>query len=309
MTKKNKIYIAGHRGMFGSALCRTFIKNGYENLLLASRSDLNLLDQFEVNNFFNLNRPEILIIAAARVGGINANISFPYEFLQENLQIQNNLISSAFKYDIKKIVFLGSSCIYPRETPQPMKESQLLSGKLEPTNEGYALAKIAGLKTCEFLSKQYGLDTLSIMPCNLYGPNDSFDLKHAHVLSSLVKKIYDAKVNLLPSITLWGTGKAKRELMHVDDAAEATLFLIKNYKSHEFINVGIGLDLSIFELSEIIKSQIGYDGEIKWDNTKPDGMPRKCLNISKLNNLGFRHKIPIEKGIKQMIKLYKKTKL
>ena len=291
--------------MFGSALYRLLKKNGFTNILTVERNELDLEDQGKVYDYLRKNKPDITIIAAAKVGGIQANINSPYDFLIKNLIIQSNLIEGSRKFGVNKIVFLGSSCIYPKFSKQPIKEDYLLTGALEETNEGYALSKISGLKACEKLTEQYGVKTLSVMPCNLYGPNDSFDLKNSHVLSALVRKFYDAKISKKKFVTLWGDGKAKREFMHINDAAEAVLFLMKNYDSNKFINLGSGKDISIQNLAILIKEKIGFKGQIKWDTSMPNGMPQKLLDISKLIDLGFESKISLEEGINEMIINYK----
>lgn len=308
MNFESRIFVAGHNGMVGSAILRLLKKNGYNSVIVKNRSELDLMDQQQVEDFFLMNKPEYVFLCAAKVGGIQANISYPATFLLDNLVIQNNIIQSSLKYRVKKMLFLGSSCVYPKECKQPMKEEYLMSGKLEPTNEGYAIAKIAGLKLIEGLRKEFGFNGISIMPCNLYGPNDSFDLDHSHVLSALVKRFVDAYDEDLSEITLWGTGIARREFMHVDDLADASLFMMLNYDEDEFINIGCGIDVSIKELAELVASAVGYKGIIQWDATKPDGMLKKCMDVSKMTNLGFSPKIGLEKGITQMIDLYKKTK-
>ncbi len=308
VSKNSKIYIAGHRGMVGSAILRVLQEGGFTNLIYASRNELDLTNQQAVKTFFEREQPEIVILAAAKVGGIQANIDNPATFLIDNLQIQNNVISASLQFNIKKFVFLGSSCIYPRESPQPMKEEYLLTGKLEPTNEGYAIAKIAGIKLLEAMYKQYRFNSISLMPCNLSGPNDSFDLKHSHVLSALVKKFSDAKSNNDDSITLWGSGIARREFMHVDDLAKAVLYMTLNYNDPQFINIGSGYDLSIKELAEMIALQTGFNGEILWDTSKPDGMLRKCMDVSRMKELGFGPTISLEAGIKEMIHIYNNIK-
>jgi GDP-L-fucose synthase len=302
--KSSKVYIAGHRGMLGSAIHRAFLSQGFTNVITADKAQLNLLDQNKVNAFFKSEKPEFVILAAAKVGGINANMTYPAQFLYENLEIQNNVIHASFQNEVKKFVFLGSSCIYPKSCPQPMKEEYLLTGPLEPTNEGYALAKISGLKMLEFYNKQYGFESISLMPCNLYGPNDSFDLQHSHVLSALVKRFTDAKINNDDKITLWGTGVARREFMHVDDAAHSVLYMLQHYNSPEFINVGWGDDISIKELAHLIAQKVNFKGQIIWDSSKPDGMLRKCMDVSKMKNVGFNPQITLDKGIDQMIELY-----
>lgn len=308
MKKDKKIYVAGHNGMVGSATMRLLKKNNFTNLVYRTSKELNLTDQHAVNAFFETEKPDVVIMAAAKVGGIQANIDNPATFLIENLQIQNNIFEASVKNEVEKLVFLGSSCIYPKACPQPMKEEYLLTGKLEPTNEGYAIAKIAGLKLLEGLHKQYGFNSISLMPCNLYGPNDSFDLKHSHVLSALIKRFTDAAENNDDSITLWGTGIARREFMHVNDVARAIVFLMENYNSPEFINIGCGSDISIKELAETIAQKTGYTGSINWDATKPDGMLKKCMDVSRMEALGFKPQISLQQGIEEMIKIYKTTK-
>jgi GDP-L-fucose synthase len=306
--KNTPIYIAGHRGMVGSALVRHFIESGYENLILIGSSELDLTEQSVVRKFFDEQKPEVVILAAAKVGGIQANIDNSATFLVDNLKIQNNVMESSLKHGVKKFVFMGSSCIYPKDCPQPMKEEYLLTGKLEPTNEGYALAKIAGIKLLEGYRRQYGFHSISLMPCNLYGPNDSFDLKHSHVLSALVKRFVDAADTGTEEITLWGTGNARREFLHVDDLARATVFMMNNYDDPQFINIGSGTDVSIRELAEMIASMTGFSGTIKWDHSKPDGMMKKCMDVSRMHALGFSPTISLETGVKQMISIYKKIK-
>jgi GDP-L-fucose synthase len=308
MDKNKKIYIAGHGGMVGSATLRLLQQNGFTNLVYKTSKELNLTNQAAVHAFFETEKPEVVILAAAKVGGIQANIDNPATFLIDNLQIQNNICEAALKNHAEKLVFLGSSCIYPKECPQPMKEEYLLTGKLEPTNEGYAIAKIAGIKLLEGYYKQYGFNSISLMPCNLYGPNDSFDLKHSHVLSALVKRFTDATDNNDAEITLWGTGIARREFMHVDDVARAILFMMENYNSPEFINIGCGTDVSIKELAETIAEKTGFKGVIKWDSTKPDGMLKKCMDVSRMKALGFEPSIALTQGIEQMISIYKNLK-
>lgn len=305
LSKNSKIYVAGHHGMVGSATVRVFQENGFVNLLTATSQELDLTKQAAVQVFFEKTKPEIVILCAAKVGGIQANIDNPATFLLDNLEIQNNVMAASLKNGVEKFIFLGSSCIYPRECPQPMQESHLLTGELEPTNEGYALAKIAGIKLLEGFKKQYGFKSVSLMPCNLYGPNDSFDLSKSHVLSALIKRFVDAKVAKAPTITLWGTGIAKREFMHVDDMARAILFMLENYNGNQMLNIGTGVDISIYELAKKIANLTGYEGEILWDPKKPDGMLRKCMDVSKMESMGFRPKISLDEGILQMISLYK----
>ena len=305
MNKTQRVFIAGHNGMVGSAIVRLLRKRGFENLILCSHRELDLRDSHAVQEFFEAQKPEIVVLTAARLGGIQANLDHPAEFLYENLAIQNNVIHQSFLSGVKKFCFLGSSCIYPRECPQPMKEQYLLTGLLEPTNEGYALAKIAGLKMVEYYRRQYGFCGISVMPCNLYGTNDSFAPLHSHVLSALIKKFVDAVERGINNVTIWGTGSAKREFMHVDDVAESILFLMDNYNESEFINIGWGSDISIRDLTELIAQRTGYKGSINWDTTKPDGMPRKCMDVSRLNALGYTPKILLEDGIKKTIEEYR----
>lgn len=305
ISRESKIFIAGHRGMVGSAIERLLRKEGFENLIVRGKEELDLLDTVEVRSFFLTNKPEYVILAAARVGGILANLTRPADFMFENLVIQNNVIHSSFLSGVKKFVFLGSSCIYPKECHQPMKEEYLLSGKLEPTNEGYALAKIAGLKLLEYYKKQYGFNSISLMPCNLYGTNDSYHPEHSHVLSALVKKLSDAADSGQSHVEIWGTGIARREFMHVDDMARVSLFLIENYDSAEFINIGSGTDISIKELAEMIAKEAGFKGGIKWDTSRPDGMLRKCMDVSRITALGFTPSISLEEGIRKTIQEYK----
>jgi GDP-L-fucose synthase len=294
--------------MVGSATLRLFQQQGFTNLLTAGSGELDLTDQLAVTQFFEREKPEVVILCAAKVGGIQANIENPATFLLDNLQIQNNVMSASLRNGVNNFLFLGSSCIYPKECLQPMKEEYLLTGKLEPTNEGYAIGKIAGIKLLEGLKKQYGFNSISLMPCNLYGPNDSFDLNHSHVLSALVRRFVDAKAENAPSITLWGTGVARREFMHVDDMARAILFMLENYDDHRFINIGTGVDISIRELAEMIASLTGYAGEILWDNSKPDGMLKKCMDVSRMEALGFRPEISLQAGVEQMIDIYRRLK-
>jgi len=304
MKKNSKIFVAGHRGMVGSAIVRKLKKEGYNNLILKNRQELNLLDTDKVKNFFENNKPEYVFLAAAKVGGIKANMETPIEFLRENLLIQDNIIHNSYIYKVKKLIFLGSSCIYPRECEQPMKEEYLMTGKLEPTNEAYSLAKIIGIKQSQYYSKS-GLNVINLMPCNIYGTNDHFDLKKSHVLTALIKRFSDAVDNNIKTVTLWGTGIARREFMHVDDLADTIFFLTKHYNSSEIINVGTGIDISIKQLANLIADKLNFKGKINWDSSMPDGMPLKCLDVSKLENIGFKAKINLEKGIEQTIFEYK----
>ncbi len=308
MNKTDRIFVAGHSGMVGSAIVRLLKTLGFGNLILCSHHELDLRDSYTVENFFKAQKPEIVILAAARVGGIQANLDHPAEFLYDNLAIQNNVIHQSFLHGVKKFCFLGSSCIYPRECPQPMKEQYLLTGLLEPTNEGYALAKIAGLKMVEYYRRQYGFRGISVMPCNLYGTNDSFDPLHSHVLTALIKKIADAVDSGMNSVTIWGTGSAKREFMHVDDAAEAVFFLMQNYDAPEFINVGWGKDIAIGDLARLVAERVHFTGSINWDTSKPDGMPRKCMDVSRVRELGYYPRITLEDGIAKTIDEYRMLK-
>jgi len=303
--KDTAIYVAGHRGMVGSAIFRELKSRGYEKIITASHAELDLCSQYEVNRFFRQHTPGCVIIAAARVGGINANRLHPAEFLYENIMIQSNLLHACCTYRTKKVIFLGSSCIYPRECPQPMKEEYFLTGPLEPTNEGYALAKITGIKMAQYYHRQYGIDVLCPQPCNLYGTNDHFGLENAHVLAALVKRFVDAKMNNISKITLWGTGSARREFLHVDDFARALMLLLEKWDRPDIINVGSGTDISIWDLAYKIRDLAGYKGEIKWDSSMPDGMPRKCMDITHLKNLGFSPEISLDEGIVSMIQQYK----
>lgn len=294
--------------MVGRTFLRVFAENGYSNILTATRAECDLTDARQVGSLFSRMRPEYVLHFAAKVGGIKANSTRPAEFLYENLMIQGNVIHQCHLGHVKQLIVLGSSCIYPRECPQPMKEEYLLTGPLEPTNEGYALAKIAGLKLAQYYERQYGLKCLNPLPCNLYGPNDHFDLDRAHVMSALARRFVDAQDSRASSVTLWGTGSARREFLHVHDLAEAVLFLAKNYQSSEIINVGTGEELSIRELSELIADVVGYRGKILWDTTMPDGMPRKCLDISRLRSLGYRHRVPLRAGIEGVVSEYRGLK-
>ncbi len=305
MKVEDKIFISGHNGMVGSSIYRHLKQMNFQNLIVSDKSQLDLLNQQSTFSFLEKEKPEIIIIAAAKVGGINANLTYPGDFIYQNLQIQNNLIHGAFLSGVKKIIFLGSSCIYPAQCPQPMKEEYLLTGPLEKSNEGYALAKISGLKMLEFYNKQYGLNSISFMPCNLYGPNDSFDLNNSHVLSALVKKIVDAKKSNNQSVIVWGSGNARREFMHVDDLAKAIIYFDNNFENNSFINIGWGEDISINELAHLIAKIANYEGEFIWDTSKPDGMMKKCMDVSIMKNLGFEPSISLENGIKQMIEIYK----
>jgi GDP-L-fucose synthase len=303
----SKICILGHKGMVGSAVFRYLTDQGFTNLITATSEELDLRNQSKTDRFMAREKPDIVILAAAKVGGIRANIKNPAGFLGDNLLIQGNVISASVYNKVKQFVFLGSSCIYPRECLQPMREEYLLTGPLEPTNEGYAIAKIAGLKLLNFLKIQGKLDSISLMPCNLYGPNDSFDLENSHVLSALVKRFVDAKMANSPEILLWGTGVARREFMHVDDLVRAIIFLLENVDHCDYINVGTGFDISIRELASRISNIIDYEGRVIWDATKPDGMMRKCMDVSKIQHMGFEAKITLNDGLVEMIETYKRT--
>ena len=298
MNKNSKIYIAGHKGLVGSAITRLLQKEGYKNLILKTRQELDLLNQQAVSDFFKKEKPEYVFLAAAKVGGIMANQTYPADFIYENLVIQANIMHTAYLNKVKKLLFLGSSCIYPKLTPQPIKEEYLLSGALETSNKPYAVAKIAGIITCQSYNRQYGTNFISVMPTNLYGPNDNFDLQNSHVLPALIRKFHEAKASGQKEIILWGSGSPKREFLYVDDLAEACLFLMKNYNSSEIINIGTGEDLPIKDLAEKIKEIAGYDGKIVWDKSKLDGTPRKLLDVSKITKLGWKHKIELENGLK-----------
>lgn len=304
LSKDSKIYIAGHRGMAGSAIYRKLNEKGYKNYVLRTSKELDLTIQADVKRFFIEERPEVVVLAAAKVGGIMANIQSPAEFLYDNLMIQNNIINSAYISGVKKLVFLGSSCIYPRECPQPMKEEYLLDGKVEPTNEGYAIAKIAGMKLCEMYNRQYGTDYISIMPCNLYGIGDSFDPVRSHVVAATIRKFHEAKKNNLPTVTIWGKGNARRELLFADDMADACVYLMESYSGNEFFNVGMGSDVSITELSLMVKDVVGYRGELVYDTTKPDGMPQKLMDCSKLADKGWTYKTSLEEGLRKTYQWY-----
>lgn len=307
INKSTKIYIAGHIGMVGSAVWRALEREGYTNLIGKTSKELDLRHQNNVLDFIELERPEIIIDAAAKVGGILANNDNPYPFLMENLQIQNNLIDAAHKSDVKKFIFLGSSCIYPKLAPQPLKEDYLLTDSLEPTNEWYAIAKIAGVKACEAIRKQYDKDFVSLMPTNLYGPNDNFDLQSSHVLPAMIRKFHEAKENNHAPVMLWGSGTPMREFLHVDDLAEAVLFAVENNLPEHLYNVGTGTDITIKMLAETIQKTVGHQGEIHWDSTKPDGTPRKLMDSSKLEQLGWKYKIDLEEGILRTYEWYLKN--
>jgi len=297
MEKNSKIYIAGHRGMVGSAIYRKLEKEGFTNFITRTSSELDLRNQQDVADFFASEKPEYVFLAAAKVGGIIANDTYRADFLYENLQIQNNIIHSSYINEVKKLLFLGSSCIYPKMAPQPLKEEYLLTGLLEPTNEPYAIAKIAGIKMCDAYRAQYGCNYISVMPTNLYGYNDNYHPQNSHVLPALIRRFHEAKVQKLSAVTIWGTGSPKREFLFADDLAEACYYLMQNYNEEGLVNIGTGQDLSIKDLALLIQKIVGYDGEINFDTSKPDGTPRKLMDVTKLHSKGWKHKIELEEGI------------
>ena len=299
LSKSDKIFVAGHRGMVGSALVRRLEAEGFTNVLKRDRSQLDLTDESAVAKFFADEPPDVVVVAAAKVGGIKTNNEYPVEFLLENLRIQNNIIRSAFEAGVRKLLFLGSSCIYPKFAPQPIPETALLTGPLEPTNEAYAIAKIAGIKLCQAYAREYGATFISVMPTNLYGPNDSFDLETSHVLPALLRKAHDAKTRNQNELIVWGTGKPRREFLHVDDLASACLLLLEKYDSPEIVNIGCGEDITVRELAELICDVVGFNGELVWDAAKPDGTPRKLLDITKIRALSWQPTIPLRQGIAQ----------
>jgi GDP-L-fucose synthase len=297
MEQQAKIYVAGHRGMVGSAIVRNLEAKGFKNIVKRTSKELDLRRQTEVEAFFKEEKPDYVFLAAAKVGGIMANSTYPADFMYDNMIMEMNVIHSAFENNVKKLMFLGSSCIYPRLAPQPMKESCLLTSSLEQTNEAYALAKISGLKYCEYLNRQHGTDYISAMPTNLYGPNDNYHPQNSHVLPAFIRRFHEAKINNAPSVTIWGTGTPLREFLYVDDLADACVFLMQNYSGSETVNLGTGKELSIAELAELVKKVIGYSGTIEYDATKPDGTPRKILDVSKLNGLSWHYTTELEEGI------------
>lgn len=309
MDKNSIIYVAGHKGMVGSAIVKTLKVNDYKNIVTKTRDELNLLDNKEVTDFINSAKPQYVIISAARVGGIKANMTYPAEFLYENLQIQNNIIWASLNSNVEKLLFLGSSCIYPRNSQQPMREDYLLDGKPEPTNEGYALAKIAGMKLCEYIYTEYDKRFISCMPTNIYGENDNFNPESSHVIPSLIKRMLDAEQSNTESVVVWGTGSTRREFLHVDDLANAVLWIMNNYDDKPFLNIGTGNDVSIKELAVLIKKLVGYNGQLVFDSTKPDGMPKKLLDVSKIESRGWRHNIDLEAGLIKTIAWYKENGL
>jgi len=307
MKTNSKIYIAGHRGMVGSAILRNLQKKGYSNFILKTSQELDLRNQADVSRFFELEKPEFVFLAAAKVGGIQANNIYRADFLYDNLMIQNNIIHASYKNNVSKLLFLGSSCIYPKLAPQPLKEEYLLSGYLEDTNEPYAIAKITGIKMCESYKRQYNCNFISVMPTNLYGPNDNYNLNNSHVLPALIRKFHEAKQNNLPSVDMWGTGSPLREFLHADDMADACVYLMQNYNGLQHVNIGTGSDITIKELAILIKKIVGYSGDIKHDLSKPDGTPRKLMDVSFLHSLGWRHTIELEEGIKSVYEDFKKN--
>ena len=307
MNKNSKIYVAGHTGLVGSAIVRELEKQGYSNLLLKTHKELDLTNADKVKSFFEVENPEYVFLAAAKVGGILANNTYPADFIYQNLQIQNNIIHNSYLSKVKKLLFLGSSCIYPKLCPQPIKEEYILTGELEPTNEPYAIAKIAGIKMCESYNRQYGTNFISVMPTNLYGINDNFDPENSHVIPGLINKIHNAKIENLSSVKVWGTGKPKREFLFSDDLANACVFLMEKYDSNEIINIGCGEDIEILTLVNLICDVIGYKGEIEFDTSKPDGTPRKILDISKIKKLGWSPKTDLRNGLKIVYEWYLKN--
>ena len=305
MEKNAKIYVAGHRGLVGSAIMRCLQNNGYQNIIARTHKELDLRNQAQVNQFFETERPDYVFLAAAKVGGILANNTYPADFSYDNLMISANVIHAAYQYHVKKLLFLGSSCIYPKMAPQPIKEEYLLTGALEPTNEGYALAKISGMQMCKFYRRQYGCDFISAMPTNLYGINDNFDLTSSHVFPAMIRKFHEAKVQGTPNVTLWGTGKVLREFLYVDDLADALLHLMNHYSAESHVNIGTGEDLSIHELALIVKEVVGFEGDIVYDASKPDGTPRKLLDVSLLHKNGWHHQMPLRKGIEIVYEWFK----
>ena len=305
MEKNSKIYVAGHRGLVGAAIVRDLESKGYSNIISRTHKELDLTDQRAVRKFFIDERPEYVFLAAAKVGGIYANDTYPADFIYENLMMQNNVIKAAHDYKVKKLLFLGSTCIYPKMAHQPMKEEYLLSGYLEPTNEAYAIAKIAGLKMCQFFKRQYGDNFISCMPTNLYGPHDNYDLNNSHVMPALIRKFHEGKVNNLPQVEVWGTGKPLREFLYVDDMADACVFLMENYDGEEHVNIGTGEEVSIGELAGLVKEVVGYEGRLVFDEGKPDGTMRKLTDVGKLHGLGWRHRVELRSGVERAYRWFR----
>ena len=297
MRENNRIYVAGHRGLVGSAIIRKLQAEGFNNIITRRHAEVDLTNQAAVQSFFKAEQPEYVFLAAAKVGGIHANNVYPADFIRDNLQMQTNVIDAAHQFGAEKLLFLGSSCIYPKLAPQPINEDCLLTGPLESTNEWYAIAKIAGIKMCQAYRRQYGFNAISLMPTNLYGPGDNFDLENSHMLPALMRKFHEAKQQDKPSVVVWGTGTPRREFLHVDDLADASVFLMKKYEGEEIVNIGVGEDITIHELAEAVREVIGFKGDITFDTTKPDGTPRKLLDVTRLNNLGWKARIPLHEGI------------
>lgn len=307
MEKNDKIYVAGHRGLVGSAIVRSLERQGYTNVIGRTHSELDLLDQLAVRKFFETEKPDIVILAAAKVGGINANNTAPADFAYENLQIQCNVIKCAHDYKVKKLLFLGSTCIYPKMAPQPIPEDALLTGPLEQTNEAYALAKISGMQMCKYFKRQYGDNFISCMPTNLYGPHDNYELNGSHVMPAMIRKFHEAKVNNAPSVELWGTGSPLREFLYVDDMADACVYLLENYEGEQHVNIGTGKEVTIKQLAETVKDTVGYEGEIVWNKDMPDGTPRKLTDVTKLHEMGFQHKVDLEEGVELAYNWFKEN--
>lgn len=307
LSKGDKIYVAGHRGLVGSAIVRSLKRAGYDNIIGRTHAELDLTDQAAVRAFFEEERPDVVVLAAAKVGGINANQSKPAEFAYENMQIQCNVIKCCHDYKVKKLLFLGSTCIYPKMAPQPIPESALLTGPLETTNEAYAIAKISGLEMCKFFKMQYGDDFISCMPTNLYGPYDNYELSGSHVMPAMIRKFHEAKVNNAPSVELWGTGTPLREFLYSDDMADACVYLLEHYDGLEHVNIGTGKEVTIKQLAELVKATVGYEGDIVWNSDMPDGTPRKLTDVTKLHSLGFMHKVELEEGVKLAYEWFKEN--
>lgn len=307
MNKESKIYVAGHRGLVGSAIVRNLREKGYNNLIYKTHNELDLTNQKQVRDFFEKEKPEYVFLAAAKVGGINANNVAPADFIYENIMIESNIIKAAHDFQVKKLLFLGSTCIYPRMANQPINEDELLTGSLEKTNEAYAIAKIAGLEMCKFFKRQYGDNFISCMPTNLYGENDNFDLKTSHVLPALIRKVHEAKINNDDEVVIWGTGKPLREFLYIDDMADACVFLMENYNDEKHVNIGTGIEITIKETAELIKEVIGFKGKLVFDRSMPDGTPRKLTDVSRIHELGWNHKVELREGIEKTYKWYKEN--